>query len=221
MAIDFSKYSAGTIKKIEKWEPPISELEQQDKSSKLALSSRCYPEYLLAAYAHLTETHAGLDIDSISNLVYTIICQYINDNREEIGELPDPETAIEFLISRGWTSADNAENFKRIAQIQDKQQRLQERVDSGKATDKERYTYWKHRDPEKAEAILERMTQQVVQDLNSEDSPPENTSYKQDDSEVDEKHKEQLSFNEFAKAKDGAGIADADVPDTIPVKEEN
>lgn len=168
MSIDYSKYSAEAEFSKEKWKPPISESVINERSNKLAMSTRCYPEYMLAAFAYLEEER-GATINSMSDLIYKIICDYINTNRDEIGNLPDAETALDFLLMKKWITPENAENLLPIGKIREKQSQQQARIDSGQASLKERYEYWKDRDPEKAEELMDKMLQQFQEHLTEGD----------------------------------------------------
>jgi len=207
MSIDFNKYTAQQKVEQKEWKPPTSETLMDERSGKLALSTRCYPEYILAAYAFLQE-HRNADADSLSNLIYKIICDYINQNMDQIGSLPDAETALDFMIMEGWISTENKENILPIGKIRQKQEELQAKMAEGSASLKEQWEFWKDRDPEKAEEIMEKMTEELGRQL-SEDEADDKPDWKE--------KKQQAKQEEIA----GDNRASLDYLEDVPTAKED
>lgn len=166
MPIDFSKYNSDKITPT-KWEPPVPERTMKYNSAKLALSTRSYPEYLMAAYA-LLESQYNKQASSLSELLHLVLCDYLNQNMQEIGAIPSPDVSLDFLIKQGWISADNKENQAPLSKIRKMSTEAEARALEGDENLATQYNYWKDRDPEKAESIM----QQIVEGASEELSKP-------------------------------------------------
>lgn len=174
--IDFSKYSMQeTLRKKEHtWKPPVPEATMRTKSRKIAVSTRVYPDYLLALYAYFEQVH-GITPTSLSELLSLVISELINVRRGQISEIPPADMAIDHFISLGFMNPESRENQKAIFTAHHMAQAKEHALSQG-ASLKEQYDYWKVRDPEQAEQILEEMSKQATTSLDKKPSEDTNSS---------------------------------------------
>lgn len=161
--------------KDKQFEPPEPEFRLKQHSSKLPVSSRLFPEWAVAAFAILKDKYPKLTISSMSELIALSMQDYIKQNYNMVdGQLPPTEDAINFLLNAGFVNPDNKRQFKHISRAN---QRVNEyEVEkAGSNSLKDQYEYYKNRDPEKAEKIMQKMTDQVTQEL-AEDKDESSTS---------------------------------------------
>lgn len=205
----------------DQFEPPENENSLRQHSEKLVFSSRLFPEWIVAAYGIFRKKYPGTPIESASKLLQYIVQDYINMGFTSIGSrLPPTEDSIDFLIRQGYVNADSRSQFTKLSKASAKSVKFEEQAMS---TDNlaTQYKYWKDRDPEKAEAILNEMTQQVARDLSEKPQVDEKQTFTKDESPIDSDHKGMVSFDQFSKQRNNDEIAGADVPDSIPVKNED
>lgn len=151
--LDYSKYSSQTPAKPTRWTPPIPESTMRYRSSKIPASTRIYPEYLLAAYAYLEQKH-GLQPTSLSELIGFALSEMLNLAGLTPPDIPDPATALEFLASQGFHTADYKSARGSHAQISRKADELEQAAHKNPLS-AEALEYWKLRDPEKYEELLQ------------------------------------------------------------------
>lgn len=150
------------------FKPPEQESLLRQRSAKLSCSTRLFPEWTFAIYAIFKDKYPEVPISSQSELIALIAQDYIMDNFGRIqGVLPGTEPSINFLLQKGFINPDSKSQLRNLSKAEYKAQQAEERV--GRTSNlKEKYDYWKTRDPEKAEAYLERMAEQVAQTLGEE-----------------------------------------------------
>jgi len=222
MTIDWSKFSMEN-KQEKQWSPPLRERSMEEVSRRLAVSSRIHPSYLLMAYGYLTE-RKGIkpdDINSISDLVYKAVCDYLNEMRADGETIPDPDVALDFLIDKGWVSPLNKENRSAFTKIRYNKSMMQQRIAEGSATLKEQYEYYKDRDPERAEQIMQQMTEEFRLSLETDTQEVEqsqNTNKQNNSEEI--VTSENRSGYEQQQPEEKDGIATLDYLDSVKTKEE-
>lgn len=169
--------------KDKQFEPPEPEFRLKQHSSKLPVSSRLFPEWAVAAFAILKDKYPKLTISSMSELIALSMQDYIKQNYNMVdGQLPPTEDAIDFLLNSGFINPNSKRQFKHIAQANQKVNEYEvEKASSDNL--KDQYEYYKNRDPEKAEEIMNKMTKQVTQELAEEPEPEEEKDYSSDKSE--------------------------------------
>lgn len=209
----------------QKFQPPVPEQSLLQHSEKLVASTRMFPEWLAAAYGILRQKYPTENISTLSQLLQLITQDYIKQNYGMIdNSLPPTEHSVDFLIRNGFINPDSRTQFKRISRASDKSVKYEEQMMSS-TEPRDQYLYWKDRDPEKAEAILEQMTADAVdylfrEDTDSEPEQPDSKNQPEDNSPVIEP-KGFDSMLEQATKKQQDGIAGLDNMPTETVNEDS
>lgn len=215
---EFDFLSAGDT-----FNPPEPEYRLRQFSEKLVFSMRAFPEWMAAIYGVFNKKYEGVPIDTASKLLQLIIQDYIKQNYQLLGEqLPPTEESIDFLIRKGFVNPDSKSQFRKLSKASQKATEYEaEALSSGSL--KQQYEYYKNRDPEKAEQIMEQMTEELVAGMQQPDEQEEDRETARKDSSNEEVIQENRSgFAEPEQADpDEDGIASLDYLDDLETEEED
>ena len=165
--IDYNKFMRDTKENYQRWQPPVPEEVLRNESAKIPVSTRVYPEIILALYAYFEQVH-NIQASSLSELIYMACAETLNLN--EITELPPPETAVQFMIGKGFLTLDNKEAQGPLSKLFHKATQAEQKAYEH-GTLEEQAKYWKHRDPEKYESIMKQIEDKftaLMSDLDSD-----------------------------------------------------
>jgi len=145
--------------------PPVPEASLKQHSAKLIFSTRLFPEWMTAAYGVLHQRFPGLPVTSASELLALVLQDYISQNFSEIGNtLPTTQQALDFLLQNQFVNPDSKRQFEHLKKASYRAESYKAQL-SENATDKELYEFYKTRDPQKAEEILQEMVTAVERGL--------------------------------------------------------
>lgn len=205
------------LKDSNSFTPPEPEFRLKQFSEKLVFSTRMYPDWVTAALAIFKKKYPDSPIDNSSKLLQLIIQDYIKQNYQLIGEnLPPTDEAINILIRKGFVNPDSKSQFRKLSKANQKSTEYEaEALSSGSL--KQQYEYYKNRDPEKAEEIMQRMQEELLADLEQDEE--------EDSSEQQDSPKEETPVNEnrsgLEQEEEEDEIASPDYLDDIPTKKED
>lgn len=218
MSYDF--LNSDKISTDKSFQPPEPEFRLKQHSSKLPVSSRMFPEWAVACYAILKEKYPKLNISSMSELLALTAQDYINENFKLVNEqLPPTEDALDFLIKAGFINPQSKRQFKHISQANQKVSEYEAEAISSDSL-KDKYEYWKNRDPEKAEEIMEKMTEEFIAGLEPDEESQESediSTKKQDSSEESVVDDNRSGYDREPED----GIATLDYLDDVRTEEED
>lgn len=213
MSYDFLNSDKITTNKS--FQPPEPEFRLKQYSSKLPVSSRLFPEWAVAVYGVLKTKYPNITISSMSELIALTLQDYINDNYKLVDEqLPPTEDSLDFLIKAGFINPQSKRQFKHISQANQKVSEYEaEAMSSGSL--KQKYEYYKNRDPDKAEEIMEKMVQEFSEGMGQPAEEKQETTTGNPSQESLAQDNRSLG-NDKPAEKDNDGIASLDYLDDVP-----
>ncbi len=201
-----------------KFQPPKRESQLQQHSEKLVFSTRLFPEWLAAALGIFKQKYNQEPLPSASKAIQLIVQDYILDNYNRIdNSLPPTEPSMEFLIKQGFVNPDNKVQFRKMSKASHQAEKYQEQMMSSDNL-RDQYVYWKDRDPEKANEIMQQMADQVVADMDRKpDSQKPSWKEKREQSAKEKPIKQHTRH----LPEEPTGEIAGDVPDDIPLADED
>lgn len=133
---------------------PVPERLLQKKSAKLVFSVRLYPEWVAGVYGILKDRYPTLGINSASELLSTVLQDYINLEFSRIsGMLPPTGASLDFLRSQGFVTSQSERQFKQLGLAQHKLAEYETQPVENMSFE-DRYHLLQETDPEQAEVFF-------------------------------------------------------------------
>ena len=140
---------------------PVSERLLKKKSAKLVFSVRLYPEWVAGAYGILKDRYPSLVINSASELLSTVLQDYINLEFSRIsGVLPPTGASLDFLRSQGFVTSQSERQFKQLGVAQNRLQEFESQPLEAMSLE-DQFHLMQELDPTKAEEWLQEETQKA------------------------------------------------------------